>query len=556
MKRWAYLFAAVFSLLPLGAFAQTTQRYIVMTRQSAPQAIRTLRNDDWEPTARADVREFKYIDGFAADLTDTEVAKLKASSSVRWVEPVVERHLLTDTIVTGQQTIPYGVNMVHAPDVWPVTKGLALDGTTPIRVAIIDTGIRYTEPDLKDAYKGGKNFITGSDNPLDDYGHGTHVAGIIAAADDGNGVIGVAPKVELYALKALDQCGSGTTENVINAVEWVISKKAQIGGNWVINLSLGSETASEAERLEFQKAADAGILSVAASGNDYDINPVDGLAYPAGYSSVLSVGAIDSNGTVAEFSQRGVGLKVVAPGVAVLSTYVSASLATNDGRQYQIIEMRAEKSSGGSWCFSRPNISSTFVFCGLGNPADFPSSVSGKIALIERGDLTFADKAKNAKAAGAIGVVIFNNRVAGEDNGGLFSGTLGTLTSTSQVPYPVSISREDGLAIKATPSATLTIDYGYEGFALLQGTSMASPHAAAVAALVWAVAPTATATAVSNALIATAGDLGTAGYDTIYGNGVVNAVNAAKQLNPSAFGNGATPSTKPVTGRIPGRRGH
>jgi subtilisin family serine protease len=556
MNRCALLLVTVASLLPFPAFAQTTQRYIVMTRQSAPQALRALRNDDWEPRDRSDVHEFKYIDGFAADLTADDLAKLKASSNVRWIEPVLERHLLSDTITAGAQTTAYGINMVHAPEVWPVTKGASTDSSKPIRVAVIDTGVRYTESDLKNAYKGGHNFINGSDNPLDDNGHGTHVSGIIAAADDGDGVVGVAPQVELYGLKVLDQCGSGSTENVIQAVEWILTKKSQIGGNWIINLSLGSDSPSEAERTEFQRAADAGVLTFAASGNDYDTNPVDGLSYPAGYSTVVSVGAIDAASAVAGFSQRGSGLQVVAPGVSVLSTYVSGSLVTNDGRIYQVNEMDAKKSNGDSFCFSRPNITNTFVFCGRGNPADFPASVSGKIALIERGDLTFADKAKNAKAAGAVGVVIYNNKSAAEENGGLFSGTLGTLTSTSQVPYTVSISQEDGLAIKATPNATLTISYGYEGFALLNGTSMASPHAAGVAALVWASAPSASANAVAQAIEATAGDLGNAGYDTVYGNGLVNALNAAKQLNPTAFGSGATPSSKPVTGRVPGRRGH
>jgi serine protease len=550
MKRCAFLLLAV-TLLPASAFAQATQRYLVMTRQPAPEALRTMRGDDWEPRERADVRPFKFINGFAADLTADEVASLKKSSNVTLVEPVLERHMLTDTIVNGAQTTPFGINMVHAPDVWPVTKGTPLDGKTPIRVAVIDTGTRFTAPELKLAYKGGHNFIDGTDNPLDDEGHGTHVAGTIVAADNGSGVVGVAPGVELYSVKVLDQCGSGSTENVINGVEWVIAKKAAIGGNWIINLSLGSDTRSSVEEKAFQRAADAGILVFAASGNGYDTNPTDGLSFPAGYSTVVSVGAIDVNRTVAAFSQRGAGLKVVAPGVDVLSTFVSGSVDTSIGDQYQAIEMTATTSSGSDLCLTRPTPSAQpFVYCGIGNPADFPASVKGKVALIERGTLTFADKAKNAKAAGAIAVIVYNNAP------GNFNGTLGAVSSSNALPYTVGISQEDGQRLKANPNSTVTIGFGLEGFALLAGTSMATPHAVGVAALVWAVAPSATATQVATAIEQTATDLGNAGFDTVYGNGLVNALNAAKQLNPGAFSAPAQPSSAPITGRIPGRRGH
>lgn len=549
MKRIALLVLLV--LIPASAFAQSTRRYIVVTRQPAAEALQRLRGDDFEPRQQQRVRQFKNINAFAADLTEDEVATLEESDSVRWVEPVIERHLLADTITPGAQTTPYGLNMVHATDVWPVTRGLALGANTKIRVAVIDTGIRFTENDLKGVYRGGFNFITGTENPYDDHGHGTHVSGTIAAADDGAGVVGVAPQIELYGLKVLNQCGSGSSENTILAVEWIIAKKAQIGGNWIINLSLGSDTPSDAEKAEFQKAADAGILVFAASGNGYE--GAEGLAYPAGYPTVIAVGAVDSASQVADFSQRGVDLKIVAPGVEVLSTFVSEGLTTSDGRDFAVFDMDAKRSNGDAICFTRPtNVSNMpYVFCGYGgSAADFPSSVAGKIALIERGNaITFADKAKNAKAAGAIAAIIFNNVP------GAFSGTLGTLTGASAVPYTVSLSQEDGKSLLTTLDARLTLSFGREGYALLQGTSMSSPHAAGVAALVWAVAPTASATTVANAIFNTARDLGSAGVDNVYGHGLVNALDAAKMLNPAAFSSGATPSTGPVTGRAPGRRG-
>ena len=258
------------------------------------------------------VRSFESINGFAADLTDAQVVRLLSSGEVEDIEPVIQRHVLADAVIPGQQTTPFGVAMVNAPSVWPVTKGKALNGTGSIHVAAIDTGIDYRSPELQRAYKGGHNFIANNDDPFDDFGHGSHVSGIIVAADDRNGVVGVAPDADIYALKVLDQCGSGSSDNVISSIDWILQKRQEIGGNWIVNLSLGSDQSSTAERNAFQRASDAGVLFFAASGNSY--SGTDGLSFPAGYPSVVSVGAVDSTQTVASFSQRGAGLKVVAPG--------------------------------------------------------------------------------------------------------------------------------------------------------------------------------------------------------------------------------------------------
>src|SRR5216117_2950062 len=124
------------------------------------------------------------------------------------------------------------------------------------------------------------------------------------------------------------------------------------------------------------------------------------------------------------------------------------------------------------------------------------------------------------------------------------------------LPY-VFISQADGNTLKNSPAGQLTLGFGFETWALESGTSMATPHAAAVAALAWAAAPTASATDVTNAVINSAKDLGDAGVDTVYGHGLVSALDAAKALNPGAFGSGGTPPpTPPANGRNPGRRGH
>jgi serine protease len=308
-------------------------------------------------------------------------------------------------------------------------------------------------------------------------------------------------------------------------------------------------------------AHDAGVLIFAASGNSYA--GTDGVAYPAAYSSVESVGAIDSTNKVASFSQRGTELKVVAPGVDVLSTFASAMVTTNDGRK--IGANRADYADASDPAGLKPltfsacppnttGISSTFVSCGLGNPADFPTSVKGKIALVQRGTLTFIDKATNAAKAGAIGIVVYNN-ADGALNAAL--GTTAKTAATIPVTAPfLGISQADGQALLATPNATITMTSGFQSFELLAGTSMACPHAVGTAALVWAASPNSTAANVATALEQTAKDLGDAGKDTTYGFGLVSAYDAAKMLNPAAFGSGVTPTTGPVHGRMAGRRGH
>lgn len=564
MKRLA--FVALLIALPAVVLG-STKHYIVVTSHPFNEAIERLPREDFGPAARVRVsaHPFHVINGFDAEMTDEQVKRLVATGEVEDIEPVVERHVLGDTITPGLQTTAWGVQAVHAPDVWPVSKGAALNGTGPIHVAVIDTGIDYHAAELQAAYKGGHNFITGSEDPLDDFGHGTHVSGIIAAADNREGVVGVAPAVDLYGLKILDQCGSGSSSNVIHAIDWIIGKKQAIGGNWVANLSLGSDTPSVTEEAAFTRGINAGIVFVAASGNSYDTSPVDGLAYPAAYPGVLSVGAIDQTQLVAPFSQRGADLKVVAPGVGVLSTVIAASVAMNDGRTFAAAVPVIVKDAAGtpldSYCFPQPSASGSFVFCGFGGSAsDFPASVRGKLALISRGkastsdpDITFKQKINNAQAAGAVGAIIYNNN----PNEGLISPALGNYTTPSAVPNfipTVFVANADGLALKNSPTATVTLGFVFEGFAMESGTSMATPHATGVVALAWSVAPGAAGTDVRDAIINTATDLGDAGVDTTYGHGLVNALNAAKQLNPAAFGSSAAPP--PVSGRAPGRRGH
>ncbi len=566
MKRAAL--AVLLFIVPFTAFAAApTQAVIVMMKPGLGRfAVQSLSAtfDPNVPAGERDLRELPGIHGFAANLTDDEIAALKASGQVLSVEPDRPVHALSDSVTAGKQTIPYGVTDVNAPPVWLVTRGKSLANGPAIHVAIIDTGIDYNNPELAAAFKAGHNFISRTEDPLDDNGHGTHVAGTIAAANDGAGVVGIASDVDLYSLKVLDTCGSGSTSNILSAVQWVVDKKKEIGGNWIVNLSLGSDEPNAAEEAQFKTASDAGVLVFAASGNSYA--GTDGLAYPAGYATVISVGAVDSTNTVASFSQRGADLKIVAPGVSVLSTFVSPLVKANDGRQFGAVRADYKDSTTQadltfSACPpSTTNITGTFIFCGFGGAAtDFPASVKGKIALVSRGNgVAFFDKAQNASKAGAIGIIVFDN-VPVDPAAPIFPGFFTTAKTASAIPASapfLMITQADGQALQATPNATVTLTSGFQQFALESGTSMACPHAVGTAALVWAASPNSTATNVATALEQTAKDLGDPGKDSVYGYGLVSAYDAAKQLNPAAFGSGGTPVTGPVTGRMPGRRGH
>jgi subtilisin family serine protease len=191
----------------------------------------------------------------------------------------------------------------------------------------------------------------------------------------------------------------------------------------------------------------------------------------------------------------------------------------------------------------------------------------GNIALIQRGGtstatgttLTFAEKSKNAKRNGAVGVIIYNNRATENASEAPGWGMTGLRGSSDIPPVVVGVTQVEGQQLISIAGAATTMGFArhnsIEGWRLESGTSMATPHAAAVAALVWAAAPTASASDVANAVINTAKDLGAPGVDNVYGHGLVNALDAAKQLNPGAFGAGGTPPSAPRTGRTPGRRG-
>jgi len=227
------------------------------------------------------------------------------------------------------QDIPTGVDRIDAE--------LNSNTVSGIKVAIIDTGIDLDHPDLN--VVGNVNFVNEKKSGDDDNGHGTHVAGIVAALDNSIGVVGVAPGAELYAVKVLDRRGSGWMSDVIAGIGW-----AADNGMDVANMSLGAKGTSNALHDAVINATNKGVAIVVAAGNDN----ADANAYiPATYDEVITVSAIaDSDGkygglgdptkygaddTFASFSNWGEDVDLAAPGVDIYSTWKGADYKAESG---------------------------------------------------------------------------------------------------------------------------------------------------------------------------------------------------------------------------------
>lgn len=547
MKKLLAVLITLCAALPL--LAQSKTRYLISMRR--PAAVSTLRLvRDAEQAVAHDVRTFTNVDYVAADLTDGEAADLRRSSEVRFIAPVVERSIFVDGAPVAQhqidaqaihskgQEVPYGIDLVHARDVWPFTRG----GNSSINVAIVDTGIDYTHPDLKDRYQGGFNAFTKTNDPRDDHGHGTHVAGTIGATDNSLGVVGVAPEVRIWSAKVLLANGSGTDESVMAGIDWVINKKNEIGGNWIINLSLGANVPSDPERDIFARAIAEGILVVAAAGN----NGTRGLEYPAAYDRVVAVSAIDADSKLANFSSFGAGTVFAAPGVNVVSTFRTGLVRAAEIDAGMTALASALPLTGSLLS----EITADTVNCGIGKPEQFPTDTKGKIALMTRGTLFFRDKVKNALAAGAVGAVI----IPASDDQALNRPDWTLLVdggdTTVNWPVVVSASSTDGkVLIDNAGKMPITITVAADDYAILSGTSMATPHVAGVAALVWSLAPNASAEQIRLAMKLSAFDLGDKGHDEDFGYGRVDALASAKYVAPGIFGLPPTPPAVPTRRR-------
>lgn len=371
------------------------------------------------------------FNGYALDITADKLDSLLSIPGVKAIYPDTEMKATPISSVTPNmdESAPF----IGSDSLWDI----GYDGTG-IKVGVLDTGIDYDHPSLKDAYKGGYDFIDNDNDPYETRpdpndpeaatDHGTHVAGTIAGRgnpmdpDGGKGwVRGVAYGADLYAYRVLGPGGSGATSGVIAAIERSVQDELD-----VINLSLGSAINNEYDpsSVALNNAVLAGVVAVVANGNegpdDYTLGSPGSAEIPISVGAStppLSLPTIEADGLIKTFGS--------------LMTF-SPDLSSLSDKPLEVVAV------------------------GLGSTEDFEGKdLKGKVALIQRGTISFTEKSLNAQAAGASAAIIYNN-VPGN-----FGGTLGE--PGDYIPT-LSISLEDGTALKTKVDANpgYKIKFGVE----------------------------------------------------------------------------------------------
>jgi minor extracellular protease Epr len=273
----------------------------------------------------ANYTQYKIINAISADIPENVSKQLKKNPKIKYIE-VDTQVQIADKPSEPQppqppQQITWSIARVKAPEAWNNSTG------KNVKIAVLDTGISNSHPDL--TVSGGINLVGKSKNNKwnDDNGHGTHVTGIIAARNNSIGVIGVAPDAELYAVKVLDAYGSGYISDVIEGIDWAVQNNMDI-----ISMSLGTAAYSQALNDSTANAYKAGILLVAAAGNNGDGNlSTDDVLYPAKFDSVIAVSAIDYNNIAPVWSADGIKIELAAPGVNIYSTWLNGGYVNASG---------------------------------------------------------------------------------------------------------------------------------------------------------------------------------------------------------------------------------
>lgn len=254
------------------------------------------------PIPEIDARTITIPDSQVAQVT----AQLRASGDVLYIQqdrPVRAAWTPNDPLFGSQ----WALTAIDADSAWDVTTGAG----SPL-VAVVDTGVDYTQQDLTGRVDLGYDFVDSDSDPMDEEGHGTHVSGIVAAsANNGIGIAGVAPGARILAVRVLDENGSGWASDVALGIIYAADHGAK-----VINLSLGSDSGSNAEHDAIKYAIEHGAIVTCAAGNDGHGT----LSYPGHFPECVAVGATDTDNSRATFSNWGTNLDVVAPGVGILSS--------------------------------------------------------------------------------------------------------------------------------------------------------------------------------------------------------------------------------------------
>lgn len=500
---------ATATLLAMGftAAATASDRVIIKVDNSKKGVVKAL--------AKQFGGEIKVdADGFiAAQFNGKSLSEIKGllnNPHIQLVEEDVVRKplaLYNDDLgnPSQEQLTPYAIYQSQA-------NQINLNLGAGIKVCIIDSGLDRTNPDFDWGNITGDNDSGTGNWDVNGGPHGTHVAGTVGAADNGVGVVGMAPGVAMHIVKVFNAEGWGYSSDLAYAAQ-----KCTAAGAKIITMSLGGGGANSTESNAFATFTNNGGLVLAAAGNDGN----NVRSYPAGYPSVMMVGANDANNNIADFSQfpsctSGKGknasndeticVEVTAGGVDTLSTY-PADGATSSS-------LYAGSTAFASSAMENPGNASGNTFF-MGTAATTNSAAAGKVCVIDRGTVSFHDKVKNCQDSGGIGAVIINNE------SGMLYGTLGEgAANTTSIPA-VGAALEDRSALLAASDMSITIestDYGY-----MSGTSMATPAVAGVAALVWSNFPSCSGSEIRHALKATAQDAGATGKDVYFGYGIVKA---------------------------------
>lgn len=501
------------------ANANAGNRFVVHYADGAHENVRAA-----IVSSKANVKyQIHSMNAVSIEGTSESVKQLKANKNIALIEEDVKRYPFAgatpstgNPYLVGQQ-VPYGIGLVQA-DKLPSGDSL----TTNRKVCVIDSGYERAHEDL-----GKGTNVTGEYDSgtgwwyTDENHHGTHVTGTIAALNNsGVGVVGVNPsnKLKLHIVKVFGANGWAYSSSLSAA-----ANKCKAAGANIITMSLGGPSYSSSENTTFSNLAKAGILLLAAAGNDGDDpDPAKqvALSYPAGYSSVISVGALDENKAWAPLSQYNTKVELSAPGVNVLST-----VPMQTGRDTSVTlagtAMTVATMSGSP---AKTATGALFDF-GIGDKTN--SAAAGKVCLIQRGTVDFATKVLNCQNSGGVGAVVYNN-VAGS-----FGGTLGTTVTTIPSATATDVV---GAAMKAKVGQSTTVKVLATNYAYFDGTSMATPHVAAVAALVWSYFPTCTAAQMRISLTKSALDLGAVGRDVKFGHGLVQAKAAHDRIKSLGCG--------------------
>ncbi|MBX3388907.1 MAG: S8 family serine peptidase [Phycisphaeraceae bacterium] len=450
-------------------------------------------------------RSFTLVPGlYSFDVPPAQInevlAKLRGNPIVRYAEPSGRVRIAT-------QTTPWGVTHVHAPEFWnSYGKGAG------VKVAVLDTGFDFGHPDLP-VPVASMSFIAG-ETAGDVNSHGSHVTGTILALDNDVGVVGVAPELSLVVAKVIDDSGFGDWPEIIAGVEWAVAQGAK-----VLNMSFSGSDYSQAMQDAMNAAFAAGVLPVAAAGNEFTNIP----RYPASMNNVMSVAAIDDNDNPAWFSNYGPTISVAAPGVEVESTVPLG------GWEIQwAFQTRPAKHVPGSQ--SNPRYG-RMIYCEYGwFYWTFPSEAAGNIAHIRDSLIFPVDYViENAWDAGAIAVVLSSD---------LESGYQPAVTYDHFRPvWYVDKSVGDELILNDGVNASVVPSAAGHGFDTYDGTSMACPHVVGAAGILFAeFVPSAGLPAlppqtVRWVLERTADQPGPGPRNDLYGYGIINLKRAGDYLH-------------------------